>query len=70
MSIDSQYDYIFTDQLRQHFGKLTASELEQCQKPNYLRDICKVDIPMQTLQLNKDCEPNLLHPCITSLPQQ
>ena len=44
--INSEEEYIFSDSLRQHFGKLTSNELTRCFQPNELLFICPEDIPI------------------------
>ena len=69
MHIDSRYEYIFTNQLRQQYGKMNFNEFQSCLQPNYLTYVCKADIPIHTFQMNKDCESTLLHPSIKQLPE-
>jgi hypothetical protein len=61
-------EYIFSDSLRQHYGKMSSSELIGCFQPNELMYVCKEDIPIYTYIPDIDCEATLLHPSTTKIP--
>jgi hypothetical protein len=61
-------DVIFSDPLRQHYGKMTANELTKCFQPYELVYVCKEDIPILTYVPEADCEATLLHPSTTDIP--
>jgi hypothetical protein len=41
-------ELIFSDSLRQHYGKMTVNELTSCFQPNRLMYACKEEIPIYT----------------------
>jgi hypothetical protein len=61
-------EFIFSDPLRQHYGKLTANELTGCFQPSELIHVCKEEIPIYTYVPETDCEATLLHPSATKIP--
>jgi hypothetical protein len=61
-------EYIFSDPLRQHFGKMTINELMECFKPNEFMYVCREEIPIYTYVPEMDCEATLLHPSTTRVP--
>ena len=67
--INSEKEYIFSDSLRQHFGKLTSNELTRCFQPNELLFICPEDIPIYAYLKGADCEATMLHPSTKQTPQ-
>ncbi|PSN40805.1 hypothetical protein C0J52_21980, partial [Blattella germanica] len=62
MYTSSKRDYIFSDPLRQKFGKLTFSELQSCSKPN------EFHYPIHTHVSGTDCEATLLQPTNKEVP--
>ncbi|PSN30666.1 hypothetical protein C0J52_26880 [Blattella germanica] len=68
MYTSSKRDYIFSDPLRQKFGKLTFSELQSCSKPNEFHYVCKSDMPIHTHVSGTDCEATLLQPTNEEVP--
>jgi hypothetical protein len=61
-------EFIFSDTLRQHYGKMTSNELSACFRPNEVTCVCKEEIPMYTYVPEVDCEATLLHPSTTRVP--
>ncbi|PNF23406.1 hypothetical protein B7P43_G12246 [Cryptotermes secundus] len=61
-------EFIFSDPLRQHFGKMTANELTGCFHPSELTYVCREEIPIYTYVPEMDCEATLLHPSTTRIP--
>jgi hypothetical protein len=61
-------EFIFSDPLRQHFGKMTANELTGCFQPNEFMYVCREEIPIYTYVSERDCEATLLHPSTTRIP--
>ena len=59
---------IFTDAMRQKYGKLSYSELQTCFRPNELTYVCKEILPIITYVLNEDCEATLIHPSTIAVP--
>jgi hypothetical protein len=41
-------EFIFSDALRQHYGKMTPNELANCFRPSEIKYVCKEDIPICT----------------------
>jgi hypothetical protein len=73
---ESMYSYvnfnkeiIFSDSMRQHYGKMTLNELTSCFQPNQLMYVCKEDVPIYTYVPEADCEATLLHPSTTKVPK-
>jgi hypothetical protein len=63
---ESMYNYvncnkeiIYSDLMRQHYGKMTMNELTSCFQPNQLMYVCKEDIPIYTYVPEVDCEATL-----------
>jgi hypothetical protein len=56
-------ELIFSDSLRQHYGKLSG-----CFHPNEFLYVCKEEIPIYTYIPEVDCEASLLHPSTTKIP--
>jgi hypothetical protein len=74
---ESTYSYIgfnkeliFSDPLRQHYGKMTINELTGCFQPNEFNYVCKEDIPIYTYVPDLDCEATLLHPSTSKIPRK
>jgi hypothetical protein len=61
-------ELIFSDPLRQHFGKMTTNELTVCFQPNEITYVCREEIPIYTYVPELDCEATLLHPSTTNIP--
>jgi hypothetical protein len=61
-------ELIFSDPLRQHYGKMSANELSGCFHPNEFYYVCKEEIPIYTYVPEGDCEATLLHPSVTKVP--
>jgi hypothetical protein len=61
-------EFIFSDALRQHYGKMTANELTGCFQPNQITYVCKEEIPIYTYVPEEDCEATLLHPSTLKVP--
>jgi hypothetical protein len=61
-------EFIFSDTLRQHYGKMTSKELSGCFRLNEVTFVCKEVIPMYTYVPEVDCEATLLHPSTTRVP--
>jgi hypothetical protein len=66
--IVSSKELIFSDPLRQHYGKMTSNELTGCFHPNDISYVCKEDIPIHTYIPETDCESTLLHPSTMKVP--
>jgi hypothetical protein len=64
--------FIFSDYLRQHFGKMTTNELTGCFQPNEFMYVCmyvcREEIPIYTYIPEVNCEATLLHPSTTESP--
>ena len=67
--ISSNKEYIFCDSVRQHYGKLSMSELAGCFRPNELQYVCQENFPIYTYVPGVDCEATLLHPSTTQMPK-
>jgi hypothetical protein len=67
--INFNKEFIFSDVLRQHYGKMTSNELLSCFQPNEITFVCKEDIPIYTYVPEVDCEATLLHPSSTKVPE-
>jgi hypothetical protein len=61
-------EIIFSDPLRQHFGKMSMNELTSCSQPNEFTFVCKEEIPIYTYVPDLDCVATLLHPSTTNVP--
>jgi hypothetical protein len=61
-------EFIFSDALRQHYGKMTANERTGCFQPNQITYVCKEEIPIYTYVPEVDCEATLLHPSTLKVP--
>jgi hypothetical protein len=61
-------EFIFSDALRQHYGKITANELTGCFQPSLITYVCKEEIPIYTYVPEADCEATLLHPSTIRVP--
>jgi hypothetical protein len=61
-------EFIFSDTLRQHYGKMTSNELSGCFRPNEVTFVRKEEIPMYTYVPEVHCEATLLHPSTTRVP--
>jgi hypothetical protein len=46
--IDFNKEFIFSDPLRQHFGKMSTNELTGCFQPNEFMYVCREEIPIYT----------------------
>lgn len=66
--ISTQKEYIFSDSLRQHYGKIDSSDLAKCFQPNELNYVCAETIPINTYIADYDCEATLLHPNNMKIP--
>ena len=60
--IETMKDFIFTDAMRQKYGKLSYPELQTCFRPNELTYVCKETLPIITYLPNEECEATLIHP--------
>jgi hypothetical protein len=60
--------FLFSDSLRQHYGKMTTNELANCFQPNYMTYVCKEEISIYTYVPEADCEATLLHPSTVKAP--
>ena len=67
--VNPSKDLIFSDSLRQHFGKMTLNELTSCYSPNSLQYVCQENIPIYTYVPGLDCESTVLHPSTESFPK-
>jgi hypothetical protein len=56
--IETMKDFIFTDAMRQKFGKMSYPELQTCLVPNELMYICQENLPIFTYVPNEDCMRN------------
>ena len=65
---ETMKDFIFTDAMRQKYGKLSFPELQTCLMPNELTYVCKEILPILTYVPNEDCEATLIHPSTISTP--
>jgi hypothetical protein len=61
-------EFIFSDILRQHYGKMTTNELTGCFQPNQITYVCKEEIPIYTYVPKADCKATLLHPSTLKVP--
>jgi hypothetical protein len=61
-------EFIISDSLRQHYGKMTANEITGCYQPNESLYVCKEEIPIYTYIPDMDCEATMLHPSNTKIP--
>ena len=61
-------EFIFTDAMRQKYGKMSYPDLQACLMPNELSYVCKENIPIVTYVTNDDCESTLNHPATLSIP--
>lgn len=61
-------ELIFTDSLRQHYGKMSINELTGCFQINEIMFVCKGEIPIYTYTPGLDCEATLLHPSTVKTP--
>jgi hypothetical protein len=66
--LESTKEFIFIDDLNQHFGKMTTSELTNCFELNFSY-VCKAEIPIYVYVPDMDCEATLLHTSTTKLPK-
>jgi hypothetical protein len=66
--INFNKEFIFSDSLRQHFGKMSTNELTGCFQPNEFTYVCKEEIPIYTYIPEIDCEATLLHPSTKKIP--
>jgi hypothetical protein len=66
--IDFNKELMFSNPLRQHFGKMSINELTGCFQPNELAYVCKEEIPIYTYVPDVDCEATLLHLSTTKVP--
>lgn len=60
-------EFIFSDPLRQHYGKMTTNELTGFFQPNEFIYVCREEIPIYTNILEMDCKATLLHPSMTKI---
>jgi hypothetical protein len=63
-------DFIFTDAMRQKYGKISYPELQACLMPNELTSLCKETLPIFMYIPNEDCAPTLIHPSTIAFPDQ
>jgi hypothetical protein len=68
--IKATKEFIFTNTIRQKYGKLSYSELQACFMPNELSYVCKENIPIVTYIPNMDCESTLIHPSTMQIPSK
>ena len=68
MYIDITKEFLFTDAMRQKYGKLSYPELQACFMPNELSYVCKENVPIVTYIPNDDCESTLIHPSTRVIP--
>jgi len=68
--IEATKEFIFTDTMRQKYGKLSYSELQACFMPNELSYVCKENVPNVTYIPNVDCESTLIHPSTIQIPSK
>jgi hypothetical protein len=61
-------EIIFSDPLRQPFGKMTMNELTGCFLPNEFTYVCKEEILMYTYVPELHCGASLIQPSTTSIP--
>jgi hypothetical protein len=66
--INFNKEFMFSDSLRQRFGKITTNELTGCFQPNEFTYVCREEISMYTYIPQMDCEATLLHPSTTKIP--
>lgn len=68
--IHPQKEYIFTDPLRQQFGKMSREDLKECFQLHELLHVCNSKFPLTHYSDNtKDCEAALLHPSTRIIPE-
>jgi hypothetical protein len=67
--INFNKEFIFSDAVRQHFGKMSTNELTGCFHPNEFLYVCREEIPIYTYVPEQDCESTLLHPSTTTIPK-
>jgi hypothetical protein len=68
--IETMKDFIFTDVMRQKYGKMNYPDLQTCLTPNELTFVCKKILTIFTYVPNEDCETTLIHPSTITLPKQ
>jgi hypothetical protein len=68
--IETMKDFIFTDAMRQKYGKMSYPELQACFMPNKLTYVCKETLLIFTYIPEEDCEASLIHPSTITLPKQ
>ena len=68
--IEVAKELIFTDTVRQKYGKLRCSELQACFMPNELSCVCKENVQIVTYIPNVDCESTLIHPSTMAIPSK
>lgn len=61
-------EFIFSDPLGQHYGKMNTNELTGCFQPNEFLYVCREEVPIYTSIPKMDCEVTLLHPSTTKIP--
>jgi hypothetical protein len=66
--INLNKEFIFSDSVRKHYGKMSTNELTGCFQPNEFTYVCKEEIPIYTYISEMDCEATLLHPSTTKIP--
>lgn len=67
--IQPQVEYIFTDSLRQQYGKMTRETLKECFCVHELLHVCKANIPLFYYKDDlTDCEAAILHPSTETMP--
>jgi len=59
--IETMNDFIFTDAVRQKYGKMSYPELQTCLVPNELMYVCQENLPIFTYVPNEDCESTVIH---------
>jgi hypothetical protein len=66
--INCNKEFIFSDSLRQHYGKMSTKESATCYKPNDFTYACKEEILMYTYNPAVDCKATLLYASTTRIP--
>jgi hypothetical protein len=61
-------EFMFSDSLRRHYGKMSTNELTACYQPNEFTYACSEEIPMYTYVPDLDCEAMLLHSSTVNVP--
>jgi hypothetical protein len=67
--INFNKEFIISDSMRQHYGKMTTKDITGCYQPNEITYVCKEDIPIYAYIPELDCEATMLHPSTVRIPE-